>query len=169
MNGEYIKVDAYFRKYKSWEESVKDHGEFFRSTPTRVQLYKPVYTAKSWEVAVNALTGTYATSPTYAQTLTKRIQEYGLDKYDPTLDPVPEYTPYHIGVYAKSTTDLGGALRIIAQVKGAVLVDASRVDPTYYKEIIQVGGPKDDKATIHLSGENRKETDRAVTAWLEEA
>jgi len=88
---------------------------------------------------------------------------------DPVLAPVPEYTPYHIGVYAHSTTDLGGVLRIIAQVDGAVLVDASRVDPTYYKEIIQVGGPKDDKATIHLSGENRKETDAAVTAWLEEA
>jgi len=47
-------------------------------------------------------------------------------------------------------------------------VDASRVDPTYYKEIIQVGGPKDDKATIHLSGANRTETDAAVTAWLAE-
>jgi len=100
---------------------------------------------------------------------------YRLNKYDPamvqdepTLAPVPDYDPYHIGVYAHSTTDLGGALRIIAQVDGAVLVDASRVDPTYYKEIIQVGGPKDDKATIHLSGENRAETDAAVTAWLQE-
>ena len=175
VNGKYVQVDAAFRKYKSWEESVKDHGDFFRSTPTRVQLYKPVYTAKTWEVAVNALTGTYATSPTYAETLTKRIKDYKLDQFDPALvvdepvlAPVPEYTPYHIGVYAQNTADLGGVLRIIAQVDGAVLVDASRVDPTYYKEIIQVGGVKDDKATIHLSGENRTETDAAVTAWLQE-
>ena len=175
VNGKYIKVDADFRKYKSWEESVKDHGEFFKSTPTRVKLYEPVYTAKDWQTAVNALTGTYATSPTYAQTLTKRIEDYRLNRYDPVmvqddpvLAPVPEYTPYHIGVYAKSTADLGGVLRIVSQVDGAVLVDASRVDPAYYKEIIQVGGPKDDKATIHLSGENRTETDAAVTAWLQE-
>lgn len=171
----YVQVEANFRKYTSWEESVKDHGEFFKSTPTRVELYRPVYTAKTWKVAVNALTGTYATSPSYAQTLTKRIQDYGLDKYDPAvvkddpaLDPMPEYTPYHIGVYAHSTADLGGVMRIVAQVDGAVLVDASRVDPTYYKDIIQVGGSKDEKATIHLSGKNRTETDAAVTAWLKE-
>ena len=175
IDGKYVQVEAAFRKYKSWEDSVKDHGEFFRSTPYRVELYKPVYTAKTWKVAVNALTGTYATSPTYAQTLTKRIEDYGLDKYDPTvvqddpvLDLVPEYRPYHIGVYAQNTADLGGVLRIIAQVEGAVLVDAGRVNPMYYKELIQVGGLKDDKATIHLAGKNRKETDDAVTTWLQE-
>ena len=149
---------------------MRDHGEFFRSTPTRVQLYKPVYTAKSWKVAVNALTGTYATSPTYAQTLTKRIKDYRLDRFDPVLvvDEPETPKPKHIGVYARATADMGAVFRIVSQVKDAVMVDPLKVDPAYYKEIVQVGGARDDKATIHLSGENRAETDAAVTAWLQE-
>lgn len=170
VNGKYVKVDADFRKYKSWEDSVKDHGEFFKSTPTRVKLYEPVYTAKDWQTAVNALTGTYATSPTYAQTLTKRIKDYGLDKYDSAVvqdGAAKEEKPKHIGVFAEVSADMGSALRIVSQVHNAVFVDISRVDKRHYAKIVQVGGgTKHEKATVHIAGANRYETDAEVTKWI---
>lgn len=170
VSGKYVKVDADFRKYKSWEDSVKDHGEFFKSTPTRVKLYEPVYTAKDWQTAVNALTGTYATSPTYAQTLTKRIKDYGLDKYDSSAvqdEAAEEEKPKHIGVFAEVSADMGSALRIVSQVPNAVFVDISRVDKRYYAKIVQVGGgTKHEKATVHIAGANRYETDKEVTKWI---
>ena len=117
-----------------------------------------------------SLAHAYAAGETYGQDIVRTMEQmiaFGR-AYKPNDPPAEKPAPYHIGVYAHSTADLGGVLRIIAQVDGAVLVDASRVNPTYYKEIIQVGGTKDDKATVHLSGKNRTETDAAVTVWLQE-
>lgn len=169
VNGKYITVTAKFRKYKSLEESVKDHGAFFRSAPFREILYKPVYTAKDWATAVNALTGTYATSPTYAKTLTSRIVDYQLARFDKVEEkPVIEqkFEPVHIAVFAENSADMGSAMRIVSQVQNAVWVDASRLNPDLYKEVVQVGGSKHEKASVHLQGANRYETDRKVTEWI---
>ena len=170
-NKGYIKVTDTFRKYNSWQESIDDHGAFFKSTATRRRLYQPVYMATHWKDAVNALTGTYATSPTYAKTLTERIERLKLDRFDPQEvkeEPWEKFPVRHLAVYARATADMGGVMRIVSQVQNAVLVDPSRLDPAHYKEVVQVGGSKDEIATIHLSGANRTETDQAVTAWLAE-
>lgn len=165
VNGKYIKVDADFRKYKSWQESVDDHGAFFRSTPARVSLYKHVYTATTWQAAVNALTGTYATSPTYAQTLTDRITRYGLDKYD--RKPQHMDKPYY-GVFALNKADQPLVDKIIHEVRGAVRYNRSITPEEMFDAVIQVGGAKLRDKYVHLAGSNREETAKAVTAWLEE-
>lgn len=165
VEGKYIKVDADFRKYRSWEDSVKDHGEFFKSTPARVNLYRFVYTAKDWKQAVNALTGTYATSPTYAQTLTKRITDYKLDAYDKDPRPTHKDKPYY-GVFALNPVDQPLVDRIIHEVRGAVRYNRGITPEEMFDAVVQVGGAKLRTKYIHLSGKDRQETAKAVEEWI---
>lgn len=158
----YVQVEADFRKYKSWEESVKDHGAFFRSTPARVSLYKHVYTATTWQAAVNALTGTYATSPTYAQSLTDRITRYGLDEYD--RKPQHMDRPYY-GVFALNSADQAQVEKIIQEVRGAVRYNRGITPEEMFDEVVQVGGAKLRPKYVHLAGSNREETAKAVEEW----
>lgn len=164
------------QRFASWEQGIiaqADHLALYAGAPgyPKKDTPDPRHFPSITGVAptVEQLGTNWAPSPSYGTDIVMRMGQLTSTKYEPPKDPPAEKpTPYHIGVYAHNTADLGGVLRIIAQVDGAVLVDASRVNPSYYKEIIQVGGPKDDKATIHLSGANRAETDQAVTAWLQE-
>ena len=88
-------------------------------------------------------------------------------------EPKPEETkpeevkPIHIGVFAEASADDPNARRIIYQVPHAVYVDISSVDTRLFKEVVQVGGgTKHEKATIHIAGANRYETDKEVTKWI---
>lgn len=63
--GKLSTIKAGFRKYRSMEESVKDHAGFLTSTPWRAEYYKDVINAKSPESQAQALTGTYATDTRY--------------------------------------------------------------------------------------------------------
>ncbi|MGF3066654.1 glucosaminidase domain-containing protein [Facklamia sp. P12950] len=83
VTGKLIKVPGDFRKYASWELSVKDHASFFTSTDYRKNVaYKDVLSAKTPEQQARALTGTYATDSTYGAKLINLINEYDLKQYD---------------------------------------------------------------------------------------
>ena len=78
-NGVKTKVDAKFRKYPSWLESVADHSRLFNTNKRYANLrgctnYK--------EACVNVQADGYATSPTYSSTLTKTIEKYKLYEWD---------------------------------------------------------------------------------------
>lgn len=85
LNGRWVVVDAKFRKYPSFYESMEDNAKLLRNG---LSWDKKFY-AKTWkENARNyrdvtlALTGTYATDPGYARKLNKIIEDYNLSKYD---------------------------------------------------------------------------------------
>jgi LysM repeat protein len=70
-----------FRKYRSPEESFRDHSDFLRTTPRYKELFELSSTDyKGWAKGLKK-TG-YATNPDYANMLIRKIEEYGLYKYD---------------------------------------------------------------------------------------
>lgn len=94
INGVPQKVNAKFRKYPSWQESITDHsGLFLRSS-----RYANLRGCKAYKLAcVYVQQDGYATSPTYANTLIKTIETYQLYTWDgvemkPTGNPYPEPT-----------------------------------------------------------------------------
>lgn len=71
-----------FRKYESWEESVKDHAKMLSRTDWYANYYRKAINAKTPEEQAKALTGTYATDSKYADKLIEIINYYGLNAYD---------------------------------------------------------------------------------------
>ena len=81
--GEVYKINADFRKYGSYLESIKDHDKFFVSTPWRVQNYKKVLDAKNYKDQSLALRECgYATDLNYGHKLIQLIERLGLQQYD---------------------------------------------------------------------------------------
>ena len=78
INGVRMRVQAKFRAYSSWEESIIDHARLFTK-----KRYAAVLEADNYIEACNAvqLCG-YATSPTYAKDLIKMIEVYKLNQWD---------------------------------------------------------------------------------------
>lgn len=78
VGGKYVSIDAKFRKYNSYSESLEDHCKLLLS-----DRYKDVRKAANYSAACAALESCgYATSPTYSETLIKIIQDNHLDTYD---------------------------------------------------------------------------------------
>ena len=78
-NGIAVKVNAAFRKYPSWQESIADHSGLFN----RLARYKNLRGETDYIKACNnvKLDG-YATSPTYATTLIEKINQFKLYTWD---------------------------------------------------------------------------------------
>lgn len=73
-----ILVNAIFRKYKSYDESIVDHSELL--TKSR---YKPVIAAKEYKLACMQVQACgYATDPNYSKSLIALIEKYKLNLYD---------------------------------------------------------------------------------------
>ncbi|MBC2076215.1 GW domain-containing glycosaminoglycan-binding protein [Listeria marthii] len=90
VNGEWIRIDAEFRKYPSWNESVTDHTLLLvNGTSWNKNLYKKVVDATDYKVAAMELQKAgYATSPTYGASLIQVIENYDLAKYDVLYDKI---------------------------------------------------------------------------------
>lgn len=83
INGQWIKVDAAFKKYTSWNESIEDHGAFFTSSTWRKNNYAVVIGGTDYKQVATALSiAGYATDPLYPNKLIKLVEEYNLDKWD---------------------------------------------------------------------------------------
>lgn len=78
-NGVAVKVNAQFRKYPSWQESVNDHSSLFN----RLARYKNLRGEMDYVKACNYIQADgYATSPTYSTTLLTIINKYKLYEWD---------------------------------------------------------------------------------------
>ena len=78
-NGVAHKVNAAFRKYPSWQESISDHSGLFN----RLARYKNLRGLTDYQKAcVYVKQDGYATSPTYTQTLYNTINKYKLYSWD---------------------------------------------------------------------------------------
>lgn len=83
LNGKWTTVNAAFKKYPSYRESIIDHGNFFTSTPWRTQNYKRVLNAKDYKTQAKALQACgYATDPAYASKLINLIETNNLSSLD---------------------------------------------------------------------------------------
>ena len=78
-NGIKTTVNAKFRKYPNWQESISDHsGLFWRSA-----RYANLRGCTDYKLACKYVKDDgYATSPTYTQTLIKTIETYKLYEWD---------------------------------------------------------------------------------------
>jgi len=78
INGKWISIDAKFKKYDSWNDSIHDHTKLLLK-----DRYKRVREAKDFWYATQALKDCgYATSPNYPTTLRRVILNYKLYTYD---------------------------------------------------------------------------------------
>ena len=83
VNGDYITVNAAFRKYTSWNDSVVDHAKFFTSTEWRKNNYRKVVNETDYRVAAQELKNAgYATDPNYPGKLISLIEAYKLYEWD---------------------------------------------------------------------------------------
>lgn len=86
VNGEYITVDAKFRKYKSWNESIEDHAKFLVEN----KRYKNLIGEKDYKKACTLIQQDgYATDPKYASSLITLIEQNKLNQYDSTSTSTP--------------------------------------------------------------------------------
>lgn len=84
VEGEWIEIEAPFRKYESWQQSMDDHALLFvNGTNWNADQYTAVLTAENYKDAAQALQDNgYATDPTYAKKLIDLIDQYQLYQYD---------------------------------------------------------------------------------------
>lgn len=82
--GDWIEIDATFRAYESWEESMEDHARLLvNGTNWNPYLYQEVLAATSYKEAAYALQKAgYATDPKYPEKLIGLIEQYDLAKFD---------------------------------------------------------------------------------------
>ena len=92
VNGSTISIKDKFRIYPSYEASIKDHDNFFVSTPSRVERYRKTREAISLKDEVRELGKSgYATDPLYEEKIWSMINSYKLDeKYD--LSKIEKFT-----------------------------------------------------------------------------
>ncbi len=78
----YVVVQAKWRKYNSWQESLTDHAKFFYDN----SRYAPALAVRdnAKEFAQQIWKCGYATDPTYPQKLIALMDEFNLYQYDVT-------------------------------------------------------------------------------------
>ena len=83
-NGEWVTIQANFRVYGSWAESVQDHALLFvNGTTWDPDQYAPVLQAATYQEAAQAIQDRgYATDPDYAEKLIAVIEQHALYEYD---------------------------------------------------------------------------------------
>lgn len=83
INGQWVTIDAQFRHYNNWEESIADHSELLlNGTRDKPDRYFGVVGADYKKGAYALREGGYATDPNYPQLLIHLIEQYNLYKYD---------------------------------------------------------------------------------------
>ncbi|WP_082332682.1 glucosaminidase domain-containing protein [Lysinibacillus contaminans] len=83
--GNMTTINAEFRKYPSYEDSLKDYVNLLRNGVSwNKQYYTSVFKSntQSYKDATNFLTGSYATDSKYQEKLNQLIAEYDLVQYD---------------------------------------------------------------------------------------
>ncbi|AHI55696.1 glucosaminidase domain-containing protein [Listeria ivanovii] len=110
VDGEWIEVNANFRKYKDWNESLDAHAELFLSGTTwNKDKYNGVVAADDYKKAAQELQAAgYATDPDYAEKLTTIIENYDLQLYD-RIDDKIYYDTKSTG-YCNVKEDVSGAI-----------------------------------------------------------
>ncbi len=90
VNGKWITVDAKFRKYDSWNDSIEDHAKFLVEN----KRYKNLIGKKDYKTVCKLIQQDgYATDPNYASSLITIIEQNKLNQYDGTSTDTPTPEP----------------------------------------------------------------------------
>ena len=81
---------AGFRVYHSFAESINDHGKLLSSSGNYTQAMAARHNPDAF---AHALTGVYATDPTYGSTLVGLMQKFNLYRYDIAAPRKPATSP----------------------------------------------------------------------------
>ncbi|MGN0382999.1 MAG: glucosaminidase domain-containing protein [Eubacterium sp.] len=111
----FVTIDAAFRAYDSWEESISDHSALLCS----LSRYKDVIGEIDYKKACKAIhSAGYATDPKYADKLINLIETYNLNQFDVikeenimsniTLDNTPDTWAVEAVEWAKTNGILKG-------------------------------------------------------------
>lgn len=77
----FVDALAPFRMYPSYSASIKDHDQFFVSTPSRVERYRKTREATTLKDEIRELGASgYATDPDYSKKINEIIGAYSIDK-----------------------------------------------------------------------------------------
>ena len=136
VNGDYITVNAAFRKYTSWNDSVVDHAKFFTSTEWRKNNYRKVVNETDYRIAAQELKNAgYATDPSYAGKLISLIEAYKLYEWD-TVSNTTNSVLENEGVESQNpTADL--TITGLNNTTGSYdLVISNLVAPRGFKEVL---------------------------------
>lgn len=169
INGAYVDVEAQFRAYGSWIESIADHTVFL-ATGKRYANLIGVRDYKEYCKLIKE--DGYATAPAYTQSLISCIQSYGLTKYDEVGDNtevVPEKKVLSFNVHAghnpagtvacgsvgylnESTENREVCSRLIAKLQqaGYIAYDCTCNDGTSQKDVLQKIVTKCNAHTVDL-------------------
>lgn len=86
LNGKWVTVNAPFRAYDSWEESIADHSAFLTGNPR----YAKVVGERDYKAACQYIhEAGYATAPTYAESLVFTIEKYALNRFNVPATDTP--------------------------------------------------------------------------------
>lgn len=78
-NGRWVTINAKFRKYPSWRESIGDHSDLFN----RLDRYKNLRGCTDYKLACRYVREDgYATDPSYTNKLISLIETYNLNRFD---------------------------------------------------------------------------------------
>ncbi|EAG8018472.1 GW domain-containing glycosaminoglycan-binding protein [Listeria monocytogenes] len=90
VDGKWIEINANFRKYKDWNESLDSHAELFlNGTSWNKDKYNGVIAADDYKKAAQELQSAgYATDSDYAEKLINIIEKYDLALYDRIEDKI---------------------------------------------------------------------------------
>ena len=136
VNGDYITVNAAFRKYTSWNDSVVDHAKFFTSTEWRKNNYRKVVNETDYRIAAQELKNAgYATDPSYAGKLISLIEAYKLYEWD-TVSNTTNSVLENEGVESQNpTADL--TITSLNNTTGSYdLVISNLIVPRGFKEVL---------------------------------
>lgn len=94
VNGQLVTVQAKFRSYGSWSESIHDHSNFLLTN----KRYSNLIGVTDYRLACILIKQDgYATSATYTQTLLDTIEKYNLQLWDLEALSGTPLPPYQIG------------------------------------------------------------------------
>ena len=80
INGQWVTVEAAFRAYSSWQESLDDHARFFFVNSNYAPALAVRADPNEWAREIQACG--YATDPEYAATLIEIAQQFNLYQWD---------------------------------------------------------------------------------------
>ena len=170
-NGKYIQIEAKFKAYDSWEESIKDRSKYLANRVIGgVHIYKDVIGETDYKKACQKIyEAGYATDPNYPKKLIDIIEKYKLNKFDEENTISGEITKdlTEFAVCYVNDGDLPNALSLV-NILGdrAIMKKTSDATKLPAQKIIQVGGAKVVGADIVLAGDNRKKTQDEITKWI---
>ena len=137
IGGKYIKVNADFRKYPSWAESIADHSAMFN----RMARYKNLRGETNYKSACkNVRLDGYATDPNYTEKLISVIERYKLYEWDKSTNKsvsASKDTTKYFKKYTGESASLVDALNSLSVESGM----------NYRRKIAEANGIKSYKGT----------------------